>query len=68
MQMFAQIENTFKIKLPLATLYEAPMIEELAKILRGETAGSGWSPLVAIQVAGERCNARSPREPEVKSL
>jgi acyl carrier protein len=67
-QMFAQIENTFKIKLTLATLYEAPMIEELAKILRGETAGSGWSPLVAIQVAGERCNARSPREPEVKSL
>jgi len=53
-QMFAQIEKTFKIKLPLATLYEAPTIEELAKILRGETAGSGWSPLVAIQVAGSR--------------
>jgi len=67
-QIFAQIENTFTIKLPLATLYEAPTIEELAKVLRGETAGSGWSPLVAIQVAGERCNARSPREPEVKSL
>jgi thioesterase domain-containing protein/acyl carrier protein len=53
-QMFAQIEKTFKIKLPLATLYEAPTIEELAKILRGETAASGWSPLVAIQVAGSR--------------
>jgi phthiocerol/phenolphthiocerol synthesis type-I polyketide synthase E len=53
-QMFAQIEKTFKIKLPLTTLYEAPTIEELAKILRGETAASGWSPLVAIQVAGSR--------------
>lgn len=53
-QMFAQIEKTFKIKLPLATLYDAPTIEELAKILRGETAASGWSPLVAIQVAGSR--------------
>jgi phthiocerol/phenolphthiocerol synthesis type-I polyketide synthase E len=53
-QMFAQIEKTFKIKLPLATLYEAPTIEELAKILRGETVASGWSPLVAIQVSGSR--------------
>ena len=53
-QMFAQIEKTFKIKLPLATLYEAPTIDELAKILRGEAAASGWSPLVAIQVAGSR--------------
>ena len=51
-QMFAQIEKTFKIKLPLATLYEAPTIEELAKIIRGEAVTSGWSPLVAIQVAG----------------
>ena len=53
-QMFAEIEKTFKVKLPLATLYEAPTIEELAKILSGETAASGWSPLVAIQVAGSR--------------
>jgi thioesterase domain-containing protein/acyl carrier protein len=53
-QMFAQIEKTFKIKLPLANLYEAPTIESLAKILRGETAASGWSPLVTIQAAGSR--------------
>ena len=53
-RMFAQIEKKFKVKLPLANLYEAPTIESLAKILRGETAVSGWSPLVAIQVAGTR--------------
>jgi thioesterase domain-containing protein/acyl carrier protein len=53
-QMFAEIEKTFKIKLPLATLYEAPTIEELGQLLRGEIAASGWSPLVAIQPAGSR--------------
>jgi phthiocerol/phenolphthiocerol synthesis type-I polyketide synthase E len=53
-QMFAEIEKIFKIKLPLATLYDAPTIEELSKILRGEATAAGWSPLVAIQVAGSR--------------
>ena len=36
-QMFTQIEKIFKVKLPLATLYEAPTIEELARILRGDS-------------------------------
>ena len=53
-QMFAKIEKVFKVKLPLATLYEAPTIEELARILSGEAKSSGWSPLVPIQVAGSR--------------
>ncbi|MGA2539191.1 MAG: thioesterase domain-containing protein [Terracidiphilus sp.] len=53
-QMFAQIERMFKIKLPLATIYEAPTIEELARILDGEAQASGWSPLVAIQPSGSR--------------
>jgi phthiocerol/phenolphthiocerol synthesis type-I polyketide synthase E len=53
-QMFAQIEKVFKVKLPLATLYEAPTIEELARIVRGEVESSGWSPLVAIQPSGSR--------------
>src|ERR1700690_411841 len=34
--LFAQIEKVFGIKLPLATLFEAPTIEELARILRSE--------------------------------
>jgi thioesterase domain-containing protein/acyl carrier protein len=53
-RMFAEIEKTFKIKLPLATLYETPTIESLARVVRGETSTSGWSPLVAIQPAGSR--------------
>ena len=53
-QMFAEIEKTFQIKLPLATLYEAPTIEELARVLCDQSSVSGWSPLVAIQAAGTR--------------
>lgn len=53
-QMFAQIEKVFNIKLPLATLYEAPTIEDLARILGGEVESAGWSPLVAIQPSGWR--------------
>jgi thioesterase domain-containing protein/acyl carrier protein len=62
--LFARIEKRFHIKLPLATLFEAPTIEELARVLREhevesepvEDAGSvsGWSPLVAIQKQGTR--------------
>jgi phthiocerol/phenolphthiocerol synthesis type-I polyketide synthase E len=63
-RMFAEVEKIFGIKLPLATLYEAPTVEELARILRAETStqqdsasecsSSGWSPLVAIQPMGTR--------------
>jgi len=53
-RMFSQIEDLFGVKLPLATLYEAPTIEELARIIRGEVSSSGWSPLVAIQPMGSR--------------
>ncbi|HME13428.1 MAG TPA: thioesterase domain-containing protein [Candidatus Acidoferrum sp.] len=56
-QLFARIEKTFHVKLPLATLFEAPTIEELARILQQEARAvepSGWRPLVAIQPSGTR--------------
>jgi phthiocerol/phenolphthiocerol synthesis type-I polyketide synthase E len=52
--LFSQIEEVFHVKLPLATLFEAPTINELATILRAEAPSSGWSPLVAIQPNGSR--------------
>ena len=54
--LFSRIEQEFKVKLPLATLFDAPTIAELAAILRREAASSGWSPLVAIQTGGSRPN------------
>lgn len=53
-QMFACIEETFGVKLPLATLYDAPTIAELAAILRDEVPYSGWSAIVPIQPQGSR--------------
>jgi phthiocerol/phenolphthiocerol synthesis type-I polyketide synthase E len=52
--LFAEIEKAFQTKLPLATLFEAPTISAIARILRREAPASGWSPLVAIQPAGSR--------------
>lgn len=53
-QMFAQIDKVFGVKLPLATLFDAPTIEELARVLRTEEAPAGWSSLVPIQASGSR--------------
>jgi len=55
--LFAHIEKAFNVKLPLATLFEAPTIGELARVLQDQTvvpSVAGWSPLVAIQSEGSR--------------
>lgn len=54
-QMFAQVDKVFGVKLPVATLFEAPTVGELAKVLVEETASrSRWSSIVAIQPKGTR--------------
>ena len=53
-QLFIRIEREFGVKLPLATLFDAPTIRELAEILQRETSATGWAPLVAIQPDGSR--------------
>lgn len=52
--LFAEINKIFNVKLPVATLYEAPTILDLSRIICGQTTQSGWSPLVAIQAGGSR--------------
>ncbi|MGA3324724.1 MAG: non-ribosomal peptide synthetase [Terriglobia bacterium] len=54
--LFAEIEKVFKVKLPLATLFEAQTVGELAEVVRrySPAPASGWSPLVTIQPAGSR--------------
>jgi phthiocerol/phenolphthiocerol synthesis type-I polyketide synthase E len=53
-QMFAQIEKVFNTRLSLATLYEAPAIEDIARILNRDVISSRWPSLVAIQPSGSR--------------
>jgi len=53
-QMFTRIEQEFKVKLPLATLFDAPTIQELARVLQEENSSQGWSPLVGIKTSGTR--------------
>jgi len=53
-QLFSRIASVFKVQLPLATLFDAPTITELAEVLRHEVSASHWSPLVAIQPFGSR--------------
>lgn len=48
-QLFAQVERMFGKKLPLATLYDAPTIEQLANILLEEEWRPRWASLVEIQ-------------------
>ena len=51
-RLMAQIHHTFGKNLPLAMLFEAPTIEQLADILRRQTDSLRWSPLVALQPRG----------------
>jgi len=53
-RMFAQIEKVFSVRLPLATLYESPTIEDIARILNREVISPGWSSIVSIQPSGSR--------------
>jgi amino acid adenylation domain-containing protein len=53
-RLFAQIEKDFKLRLPLATLYEAPTIEDIAQILKTQVVPSKWRSLVPIQSSGGR--------------
>jgi non-ribosomal peptide synthetase component F/thioesterase domain-containing protein/NRPS condensation-like uncharacterized protein len=53
-RLFAKIENTFRVKLPLSTLIEAPTIAELARVLQNDGASPSWSPVVPMQPEGSR--------------
>jgi thioesterase domain-containing protein/acyl carrier protein len=52
--LFAQIEKRFNKNLPLATLFQAPTIEHLARILRQKGSVSSWASLVPIQPSGSK--------------
>ena len=53
-QLFAQIEKAFSIKVPLPMLFEAPTVREFAGVLRSAGADQSISSLVPIQPTGSR--------------
>jgi FkbM family methyltransferase len=53
-RLFTQIEKLFGKNLPLATLFEAPTIEQLAVLLRQKGWTPSWSSLVTLQPNGAK--------------
>ncbi len=53
-RLFALIEKSFGRTLPLATLFQAPSVKQLARVLREEGWPAPWSSLVMIQSGGDR--------------
>lgn len=54
MRLFAQIEEAAGKALPLATLFQAPTIAQLATLLREEGWSSTWTSLVPVQPGGTK--------------
>jgi amino acid adenylation domain-containing protein len=53
-RLFSEIEKSFSRALPLATIFQAPTIRELAVLLRETSWKPSWSSLVPIQPEGSR--------------
>jgi thioesterase domain-containing protein/acyl carrier protein len=53
-RLMQRVEQTFGKKLPLATLFQAPSVAQLAGLLRQERGLPTWPSLVAIQVGGPK--------------
>jgi amino acid adenylation domain-containing protein len=54
LRLFEQIQKTFKINLPLATLFTAPTIAQLASLMLDQGWSASWSSLVSIQPHGTK--------------
>lgn len=53
-RLFAAVEKTFGKRIPLASLFKAPTVEQLARLLVEQNATGLCSSLVAIQPGGSR--------------
>jgi thioesterase domain-containing protein/acyl carrier protein len=53
-KLFEQIKKRLGVNLPLATMFKATTVEQLAQIIREEQPKAEWSSLVAINPTGSR--------------
>ena len=53
-KLFAQIEKTFRINLPLAAIFHSPTVEQLANIICSQGWTSPYYSLVPLQPKGSR--------------
>ena len=53
-RLFARLEKVFGKNLPLATLFQAPTIEQLVRVVRDEGWRAPWASLVPIQPQGSK--------------
>ena len=53
-QLIAYVQKALGRELPVALLFQAPTIAELATVLRQQQTTPAWSPLVAIQPRGAK--------------
>ncbi len=53
-RLFTEIEKTFGVQLPLATLFQAPTVAQLAELLRQRGWQPTWKSLVALRPNGTR--------------
>jgi amino acid adenylation domain-containing protein len=54
LKLFDRIEKAFGVKLPIATIFEAPTIERLGTVIGAEGWKPKWSSLVPLQPGGSR--------------
>ncbi|MGL5836637.1 MAG: amino acid adenylation domain-containing protein, partial [Waterburya sp.] len=54
LRLFEQIQSTYGKNLPLATLFQAPTITQLASLMLEQGWSASWSSLVNIQPHGDR--------------
>jgi amino acid adenylation domain-containing protein len=57
-RLIARIEKQTGINIPMATLFEAPTIAQLAERLRERTYESAWSPLVELHMPAAATTAK----------
>jgi aspartate racemase len=53
-RLFSEIESTFDRYLPLATLFQAPTVRQLARVIENDDVAQGWQSLVPIRPSGTR--------------